>query len=142
MDPLPTLLTLHCCRKRRRRLRGNNPAMYCLTTPPLLPTSPLPSPTAASEASRMISEESRSSARSFPRCTLPRLISAPSHLHTLAPSPLVSAALLSPAWPQPFNPRPPPPPSSSRSPAACLFFYYLPPSWSFLLLLLISNSLG
>lgn len=73
----------------------------------------------------MISEESQPS-RSLPRCTLPRLIPTPSHLHMLTPSSLVSQARLS------FKHSPTPQPIGS--PYVCLFFYYLT---VFVLLLLV-----
>lgn len=57
-------------------------------------------PHTATEAPEWSPEECQPS-RSFPRCTLPRLIPTPSHLHTLTPSSLVSLAVFS------FTPPPP-----------------------------------
>lgn len=54
----------------KRRLRGNDTTMHCVRLP-TQPQGPCVSP-----------EESEHS-RSFPCCTLPRLIPAPSHLHML-----------------------------------------------------------
>lgn len=72
-----------------------------------------------------MSPEECQRSRSFPRCTLPRLIPTPSHLHTLTPSSLVSGSVLHLSQKKKKHPSPPPTTTTTSSclPTRGLFLF-------------------